>query len=1077
MKFTYRNNITYTLIILTIFVFANINAQQIKFKHLTVENGLSQSVVNCMIEDHTGFLWFGTEDGLNRFDGYSFRIFRNIPGDSNSLSDNNIWSLFEDSTGLIWIGTQDGILNCFNPESEKFKHFKINSDNSLSGNSITCTYRDGDGLLWIGSYKGGLYRLNIKSGAVSNWQNIPGDTSSLSNKFVTSVYEDLRGNLWVGTYNGLCLFNKNSAEHPFICFYNNPSNINSLSDNIIWKIFPSTSDSDHIWIATYDGLTYLNTITRHFIQIIPDKNNPDKFSRSISSICEDNYGKHKILWLGTYQGLVKLRLPDLNTDPFQCEKTDSILNSNKNNLVFNRWINKSGNIYSINNNHINKILIDHSGVLWIAGQKGIDYYPKHKDKFNFLGLHKYEAIDFEKFNLTNVQAICETGNNNICIGTSAGLFILSNSSDKAVLQKYTGLSNQNIWALDSGNNNDVWIGTYGNGLEHLDLNSKKIRTWSGDWFDSANIANSYVRAVCKDKTGAVWIGMWGVGLNRLDPESGRIKRWHHDNNNSESLSYDDVWVIYEDSHDRIWIGTYGGGLNLASQQAGIYDSDDGGVFYNWQHKPDNPESLSNNNILSICESHINETKDKTILWIGTTNGLNKFIINNSSSVKTKPEVKIEHYLVQKNNITNTINSIVEDDNGDLWITTNKGLIKFSPVKGILDTYTIYDGLPGNEFNPNSALKTNTREIFLGSVNGLNIFYPDSIYHSDFKPKVILTEFQIFNQNIPLGFDSPLKVSINNSKEIILSFDQNVFSFQFSSLDYNAPETNQYAYMMEGFDKNWIYSGTRRFVTYTNLFPGTYNFKVKATNSDGVWNNSPTQIAIIITPPFWETWWFRGLMILFLLGILYSIYRFRLNRLLDLERLRIKIASDLHDDIGSALTRISMESELLNSNINPGGNKEGLARIGAMSREIISSMSDVVWSIDSRNDSIENLINRMKDFSFSLFSLKNAQVLFETDNLDFKKKLKVDIRQNIYLIFKEAMNNAAKYSKSEQIKVSLRNSDGNFIMTIIDPCSDFSPQKLTGHGLKNMQMRAKRIGGEIEFIKEDGFKISFKRQEL
>ena len=1003
---------------------------------------------------------------------------RHPPGDSNSLSDNNIWSLFEDSTGLIWIGTQDGILNCFNPESEKFEHFKINSDNSLSGNSITCTYRDGDGLLWIGSYKGGLYRLNIKSGDVFNWQNIPGDTSSLSNKFITSVYEDLRGNLWVGTYNGLCLFNKNSANYPFTHFYNDPTNDNSLSDNIIWKIFPSYTDSDHIWIATYDGLTYLNTKTKRFVQIIPDNNNPDKFSRSISSICEDNYGKNKILWLGTYGGLVKMRLPsEINATSANNGKTDFIIKAFKNNLKFSRWVNNSGNAFSINNNHINNILIDHSGVLWIAGQKGIDYYPKQKDKFNFLVFHKYEGIDFEKFDLTNVQAICETGNKDICIGTSAGMYILNNSSGKYKLEKYPGFSNQNIWALDSGNNNDVWIGTYGNGLEHLDLNSKKIRSWGGNWFDSTNIANSYVRAVCKDKTGAVWIGMWGVGLNRLDPESGRISRWHHENNNPESLSYDDVWVIIEDSHGRIWIGTYGGGLNLAGGQTDLFDSSDGGVFYNWQHKPDNPESLSNNNILSICESHFNEAKDKTILWVGTTSGLNKLIINNNSPGKTKPEVKIEHYLVQENNITNTINSIVEDGRGYLWIATNKGLIEFSPAIGVLDKYTVYDGLQSNEFNPNSAYKTKTGEIFLGSVNGLNIFYPDSIYHSDYKPRVVLTEFQIFNQDIPIGPDSPLKTSINTLNEIVLSYYQNVFSFQFSSLDYNAPETNQYAYMMEGFDKNWIYSGTRRFVTYTNLFPGKYNFKVKATNSDGVWNNLPTQIAIIITPPYWETWWFRVLIIGILFGILYSIYRFRLNRLLDLERLRIKIASDLHDDIGSALTRISMESELLNSNINTGGNKEGLARIGAMSREIISSMSDVVWSIDSRNDSIEDLINRMKDFSFSLFSLKNAQVLFETDNLDFKKKLKVDIRQNIYLIFKEAMNNAAKYSKSEQIKVSLRNSDGNFIMTIIDPCSDFSPQKLTGHGLKNMQMRAKRIGGEIEFIKEDGFKISFKRQEL
>lgn len=1065
-----KSKLSLTLIICLV-TFDFCNPQQIIFKHLSEENGLSDRVVNCTIEDHIGFLWFGTEDGLNRFDGYNFRVFRNIPGDSTTLSDNNIWSLYADSEGNIWVGTQNGILNCFDPVSEKFKRFNITLDNSLQGNSITCIYRDKNDLLWLGTYKGGLYRMDIKTGNVLNYQNHPGDGSSLSNKFVTSVYEDSEGNIWVGTYNGLCLLKNNSGNGYFIRFYNNPADENSISNNIIWKIFPSESDYNHLWICTYNGITYLNTRTKHFTRVIPDQKNPDKFSRSISSVSEDFSDVGKYMWIGTYEGLLRLDLPeDFNSDRRMINMSDSVLAASKYNLKFKRWINKSGNQFSINNNHINNILMDRAGVLWISGQDGIDYYAPRKDKFNLLSFYNILSDDLERNDIKNVQTICETGAKIVWMGTNSGIYKLDNVKTHCELYRLSDFSNQNIWTMASGNNSDLWIGTYGNGLEHLELNTGKIKRWKGNWFDSTDISNSYVRSVYQDESGSVWVGMWGVGLNRLNPATGEIKRWHHENKDPRSLSYDDIWVIYGDSKGRVWVGTYGGGLNL-------FNPDDGGTFYKWGFNPGTTNGLNSNNILSIEESSLYNSENKTILWIGTTNGLDKLILRNENNSGPDPEATTEHYLTRKNSEANSVNSIIEDINGHLWLATHKGLIEFDPVKGIQHTYTVFDGLKSNEFNPNSALKTSSGEIFLGSINGLNVFYPDSIRQSDYKPPVVITGFQVFNRNIPIGKDSPLKTSLATAKKIVLSYSQNVFSFQFAALDYNAAEANQYAYKMDGFDEDWIYSGTRRFVTYTNLYPGEYIFNVKATNSDGIWNNSPTQIAIIITPPFWETWWFRSLIILLFAGILYVLYRIRLSRMLEMERLRIKIASDLHDDIGSTLTRISLESELLNTDPDPLGRSEGLKRIGNMSREIISSMSDVVWSIDSRNDSVQNLIDRMKDFSFSLFSLKNRRVIFETVNLDMQKKLKVDVRQNIYLIFKEAMNNAARHSLSDQISVSLNNINGEFIMTIVDPEADFSPQKLTGHGLKNMKMRAKRIGGEIQFILEDGLKIVFRRREF
>ncbi len=1038
--------------------------QQIRFQHLGEEEGLAHLAIKCVLEDRTGFIWFGTENGLNRFDNYSFRLFQNTSKDTNSLSDNNVWCLLEDLKGNIWVGTQGGILNCFDPATEKFKHYKITHDQNLGDNSITCLYEGKNGNLWIGTYNGGLYRLDLTSGKIQNWQSSPDAPASLSNKFVTSLYEDPEGNIWVGTYNGLCVLNKNMSG--FTQYFHNPSNSNSITHNIIWKIYPSKFSQDHIWIGTYNGITLLELKNRKFTQIIPDQNNPDKFCRSVSSICEDFNERSKVLWVGTYQGLLKIDLtsvPDLFTNPAAGNKGR--------NLLFTRWVYNSKNPFSLNNNHISNLLLDRSGVLWISGEDGIDFYPRQKDKFSF----KFANDVLEAGNKTedgeeikNVQAICNYGPHSEWFGTNSGLYSITGSPGQYQVFRHTKFDKINIWSLSTGRDNDLWIGSYGNGLKHLDLTSGKVKTWKGNWFDTSDIGNSYVRSVFQDNSGHVWLGFWGVGVNRLDPETGRIERWYHSDQDSMSLSYDDVWVIFQDKRDRIWIGTYGGGLNL-------FNPADGGKFYRWSGNEHNSKGLTNNNILSISEAG-KEAAGSTVLWVGTTQGLNKLIIQNGNS-GNPPKVETADFPGRDLLMTRTINGIIEDDKNFLWISTLKGLIKFDPAAGTLEEFTSSDGLRANQFNPNAAYRSASGEVFLGSIGGIDIFRPDSIKQSDYKAPVVFTEFLIFNRKVDIGPSSPLRTSIGTSKEILLSYDQNVFSIQFAALDYNASQETRYAYIMDGFDDDWIYSGTRHFVTYTNLFPGTYHFKVKATNSDGIWNNSPASITIRITPPYWQSWWFRGLIILLITASLYLLYRIRVKRLLELEKLRIKIASDLHDDIGSALSRISIESELINTNSNPDGRSEALKRIGQMSRDIVSSMSDVIWSIDSRNDTIEDMINRMKDFSFSLFALKDTNVKFETSNLELHKKIKVDIRQNIYLIFKEAINNAAKYSASGSINILLSNYQGRFIMIIDDPAAEFNPTKLTGQGLKNMEMRAARIGGTIEFIRKSGLRIILTSKEI
>jgi len=568
-----------------------------------------------------------------------------------------------------------------------------------------------------------------------------------------------------------------------------------------------------------------------------------------------------------------------------------------------------------------------------------------------------------------------------------------------------------------------------------------------------------------------------VGLNRMDPKTGEITKWRFNSNNTQSLSYDDVWVIFEDKIGRIWIGTFGGGLNL-------FSSSNEGSFYKWLSDPDAAQSLSNNNILSICESLSNkddsslepEPDGKTVLWIGTANGLNKFSISNSISTSKgdKIEAEIEHYLLNKE-----INSITEDNNGHLWITTNNGLIEFDPLKGILNTYTISDGLQSNEFNPNSVFKTENGEIFIGSINGLNVFHPDSIIHSNYSPPVVVTDFQVFNHPAPVGPESLLKSSISTVKEIILPYDQNVFSFQFAALDYNIPEMNQYAYKMEGFDKDWIYSGTRRFVTYTNLDPGEYVFHVKGTNSDGVWNEKGIQLSVIINPPFWQTWWFRGIVFLFFIGAAAFIYKWRISNLekekksqeefskrliQSQEEERKRIASELHDSLGQNLLIIKNRAVLGLKSEETEFEKKQLNEISANASSAIDEVRRIAYNLHPYQLERLGLTKAIRSIIENLETSTEINFKLEIDNID--NLLKPEEEINLYRIIQECINNIVKHSESREAVISIIKGDG-ITITVNDNGKGFSTESVIvtsdgrkGFGLKNLQERVKLLKGEL-----------------
>ncbi len=837
--------------LLLIFVFINlqliVNAQSINFNRLTTNNGLSNNYISNLIQDRLGFLWFATDDGLNRFDGYDFKVFRNNPSDKSSISDNSTFAITEDDSGRIWIGTKIGYLNCYDPVLDKFTYWKIESE-ITKDNSITNIHIDKKFNVWIGTYRSGLYKLDTKTGKTLNWTHKKDDPKSLSNNYISSIVEDDFGNLWIGTFNGLNQFNPNNSNTHFVKYFFDKNNPNSLSENIIWGIAESKFEKNKLWLGTANGLTILNTETKSFSRInIP---NPDnlQFGNGTGTVVEEIVDGESVIWINSYAGMLRY-------------------NVTRNR--FDRFLSDKDNPNSLTSNQVNNIIKDRSGVLWIATDNGLSYFSQKSIKFNNSLLFPDRSVDLNKLDKLNVKAITKSSDGTLWIGTDNGLYFSNNVNGKLFLKKYSTLSSENIWSLTAGNSNDLWIGTYGSGLFHLNYKTNQLTGHDILLGVIKSTSRNFVKSVFKDDKNNLWIGYWGVGLAKLNLSTGKVQNWLHQKDNMNSLSHDDVWTIFQDSKKRIWIGTNGGGLNL-------YDESNGGKFSHYSFKEGSKNSLSSNSVYSIVESkNKNFGNNNTILWIGTSNGLNKLVINNSDSKNiSQSDVKVTYYTTKDGLTDNSIRSIVEDENGNLWLGTSSGITLFDLSKNTFTNFSTSDGVIGTDFNFTSSFKLNDNLIIIGSTAGINYFNPNRISQSSYKPAVVLTDFLIFNNSVKAEANSILSKNIFNTDEVTLSHKQNVFSFQFSALDYNNPASIKYAYKMEGFDKDWIQSGTRRFITYTNLNPGKYTFKVKSTNSDGIWNSNETSLAVVITPPWWQTGWAILLyFIVFVLGV-WAIFKFQ-----------------------------------------------------------------------------------------------------------------------------------------------------------------------------------------------------------
>ncbi|GAB5408389.1 MAG: hypothetical protein BalsKO_07540 [Balneolaceae bacterium] len=936
---------------------SSVLSQTYPFRTYSIQDGLSESVVNDIIQDNEGYLWFATGYGLNRFDGINFENFFEESG----LSHSKVLSLYEARNGKIWIGTAEGV-------------------NVLEDDSI----------------------------------RTPGSLVGLSSSEIISIFEDKEGHLWFGT-----------------------------DGSGVWHYI---DDSQIILYSTSQGLQ----------------------SNQVRGIAESENGD---IWFATRGGLTQLSNGNLRT--YTVED-------------------------GLPENRTRDVKIDKQGLIWVATRNGLSRFDG--DSFQNFG-QKNEIVD------PKIQTLSIAEDGTIWLGTEGGVSRFRDGQFKN-FSSNEGLSNDIIYSSIVDREGDIWFGTFGGG----------VSLFLGDYFENytteSGLINDLVTSIVEDENGTLWIATYGGGLmSKTDTGFDYL-------GTQDGLPDNRIYHIEKDSKDRIWIGMRDGLSVMIDKRITTFSSEEF-PFRKIRHVMEATNgdywiSTEDEGLIRFFETGYevfdqsrglasNSTRrsiqdDEGSIWVATYGGVSKIT-----------DGVVENFSLQEGVPNNGVMSIMEDNNGTIWISTFGGIAWFDGVRFI--DITDEDGLPGRVAY---FISQDGRDNFwIGTNAGIarldvNLFYSESETESEKAIQVLTREQGLVSDEMNLGavyedkngyfwFGSvegvsrfnplsytgnqiPPRIHISSfvasgnhfkNSGVELPHNKNFVEIDFIGLNFTAPNQVIYEYRMSGIDPDWQQT-TSRSAKYPSLPPGEYTFQVHAKNSSGIWSEEVAEVRFKITPPFWLTWWFLIFIVSSVIGIIYLFYRnYKYMKMVDIERMRVRIASDLHDDVGASLTEIALQSDFLQTSHVEPEFKTSLNQIGKQCRHVVTSLDDIVWSIDARNDTLGDLTDRMQDYIINVLEPKNFQVSYDFDELKMDNKLPVPVKENLYLIFKEAVNNIAKYSNGDKVILEMHSKNGEYEFKIHDNGSTGKGTKKTGHGLRNMEMRAQRIGGMFNFEDNNGFTVTLR----
>ncbi|MBX2993138.1 MAG: ATP-binding protein, partial [Bacteroidetes bacterium] len=996
------------------------------FESFTVEHGLSHNTINAIAQDSVGYLWIATPDGVSKYDGYSFTQYRHDYSDTTTLPANFVTTLYVDSKGRIWIGTFSGLCR-YEPATDGFSrvHFPTSVAGEFPNYTVHAVVETPDSTMLVATSRG-LFQADWKTSRLTQ-PDLHAGLAEVVKKFpVTSlVVED--NVAWIGTArSGLLAFDYRKGT--FAHIQHQPAGQLSGAFVTSLRVGRSASGQKVLWVLTADGGWDEMTLHDGTTKVKPVGIRDHPFPvRDFSMLMYDSRG---MVWIGTRgHGVLETAASD---DGFRTAA---------------HHYHVPGEHRSLTGNFVNSLLEDRWGNIWVGTHNGLNKFTQRQRHIK----HHKPPIPTGKEQYTdafrNVTAAFSDTIGNIWLGNAAGQlfrFLPGERKGRGFLPSPTpatmrGFAILSIHQIES-EPGILWVGTHGKGIFRFDTRNGKWRQFTFSSSQESNLLSDQVNAIADDGTGTLWIGT-NAGMYSLDARSGRIVRYLRNNSppssrDSSQLLSNAVWAILKDrtaSRPTLWIGTIGGWMSRFDVESRTF-----------KHFADSTvPALNNRSITTLFQDSAG------VLWIGSYSGGLK---------RLDPTRRwIDDFTMREGLPNNMIQGITQDARGMLWLSTNNGVCRFDPTTGSVLPLDVSDGLQGTQFNRGVALKDREGCILFGGTNGINRFHPDSIGMQRTPPTVVLSGFSVLGE--------PRSIT---SREVVLDFSETFLTFEFVALDLTKPRKNTYAYRLDGVDKNWVHAGSRRNATYAHLVPGSYTFRVKASNGDGVEDEKGLALAIHIRPPFWQTWWFLSGCIVVITGLTVLSYRIRMKSLirreLEIERIReeerenvrIKTARDFHDEMGHRLTRINMLSETASRKLlqSPTEVKDLLDAIRDNANHLFNGTRDFIWSLDARNDSLFDLAARLKDFGDDLFY--KTGIAFQAHGIaeEFHNiRLPMEVRRQLMLIFKEALTNSVRHAKARRVRLDFTLTDQAISITLSDDGVGFNhKQDRPGTGLSGMRAR-------------------------